>query len=143
MKTLLYRMMNVSLTAVAALLLTAGTATVNAQTVFENTKVVKSHGIPSLTLGVKSDNEGLKRSSIYFAGQYKIVEMVKPLTEQLRRENDASVRVLIALSLFEIGTPESMDAIKSLAAFDKNDRVRNISNSILTNYNRNIVTSTK
>jgi HEAT repeat protein len=142
MKTLLQYLFKAFLPA-AVFLLVSGFTSANAQTVFERTKTVKEHALPNLAVGIKSDNEGLKKSSIFFAGHYKIPEMVKPLSEQLRRENDASVRVLIALSLFEIGTAESMEVVKNLAANDRNTRVRNMSRSILEEYGRNTLTSTK
>lgn len=142
MKTLLNYLLKTFLPA-AAFVFVAGFTPANAQPSLDRTKTINEHGLPSLALGIKSNNDGVKKSAIYLAGQYKLPEMVKPLTEQLRRENDASVRVLIALALYEIGTAESMEVIKNLAENDKNTRVRNMSKSILDEYDRNNVTSTK
>lgn len=142
MKTLLNNLLKAFLPAAAFVFVTGFTSS-NAQPSLDRTKTVTEHGLPSLAIGIKSANDGVKKSAIYLAGQYKFPEMVKPLTEQLRRENDASVRVLIALALYEIGTAESIEVIKNLAATDKNTRVRNMSKSILEEYDRNNLTSTK
>lgn len=88
-------------------------------------------GVKNLICGIKSENTGLKKSSIYFAGKYKITEAVDALTNRLAIENDENIRVLIALALYEIGVPEGFEAIKNLAANDRSEKVRKTSIAIV------------
>jgi hypothetical protein len=52
--------------------------------------------------GLNSDNDGLRKSCIYFAGKYKITEAVDILKEQLSEEENPETSVLIVLALYEI-----------------------------------------
>lgn len=90
-----------------------------------------ANAIGNLVNGIKSDNEGLKRSSIYLAGYYKIEEVVPALTEQLHKEKNESNRLLIALTLNEIGTPEAVNVLKELSKQDGSEKVKRISNAVL------------
>ena len=72
--------------------------------------------INNLIVGIQSDNEGLKKSSIYYAGIYELKEMVEPLIELLNKEKDTDMRVLIALTLYKIGNKDGLKAIVDLVA---------------------------
>src|ERR1035437_611152 len=61
------------------------------------------NAIENLKVGIKSDNNGLKKSSIYFAGYYRLAETVPVLTEQIKKESDPKTRILIAMVLYNIG----------------------------------------
>ena len=54
--------------------------------------------------GITSDNTGLRKSCITFAGKYKISEAIDTLTDQLNIENDPEIHKLISNALFEIRT---------------------------------------
>jgi len=82
------------------------------------------NAVENLKVGIKSDNCGLKKSSIYFAGYYRVKETVPVLTEQIKKESDPKVRVLIALVLYKIGDEKSIGLVKELAAKDSNPEVR-------------------
>lgn len=83
---------------------------------------------------IKSENKGVRRSSIYMAGKYKLAEAVLPLTEQLRNESDAQTRILIALSLHKIGDAQGLAAVKQFAASDRNSEVRRMCTAIYNDY---------
>ena len=89
-----------------------------------NYKNINEYSLESLKKGIQSDNPGLRRSAIYMAGLYKIDEVVETLVDQLDKEKIPSNRVLIALSLYNIGNPEGMEAVKDLAARDKDKVVK-------------------
>jgi hypothetical protein len=89
-----------------------------------NYKNINEYSLESLKKGIQSDNPGLRRSAIYMAGLYKIDEVVETLVDQLDKEKIPSNRVLIALSLYNIGNPEGMEAVKDLAARDKDKEVK-------------------
>jgi HEAT repeat protein len=85
-------------------------------------------------MGIESENAGLSKSSIYYAGLYRVPEAVKPLVEKMKAETDASTKVLIALALFRIGDPEGMDMIESLSVSDKDPKVRRMCSAIFNEY---------
>jgi HEAT repeat protein len=82
------------------------------------------NAIENLKVGIKSDNSGLKRSSIYYAGYYGFTETVPTLTEQMKKETDPRTRILIALVLYKIGDEKSIDLFKEMAIKDSNPEVR-------------------
>ncbi len=99
-----------------------------------NYKNINEHSLQSLKEGIKSDNPGLRKSAIYLAGYYKIDEAVETLVEELEKVKDPSTRVLIALSLYNIGTRDGMEAVKALAANDKDIKVKRMSTALYKQY---------
>ncbi len=94
------------------------------------------YALQNLLAGIKSDNEGVQRSSIYFAGKYRIAESESALIEQLSKEENPSTRILIALVLYEMGSLEGLDAVKKLALNDVDPKVRRMSTHI---YNERLI----
>ena len=94
------------------------------------------YALQNLLAGIKSDNEGVKRSSIYFAGKYLIAESESALIEQLSKEENPSTRILIALVLFEMGSMEGLEAVRKLALNDVDTKVRRMSTHI---YNEHLI----
>ena len=88
------------------------------------------YALQNLLAGIKSDNEGVQRSSIYFAGKYRIAESESALIEQLNKEENPSTRILIALVLFEMGSIEGLKAVRELALNDVDPKVRRMSTHI-------------
>ena len=68
------------------------------------------------------------------AGFYKIDEAVDILTGQLLVEKDPGIKILIALSLYNIGNPEGVEAIRKLAVKDSNSEVRRMSTILYKEY---------
>jgi HEAT repeat protein len=92
------------------------------------------YAFDNLLEGIKSDNNGVKRSSIYFVGYYRIAEAEEALIEQLKKEHNPSNRILIALVLYELGSKDGLLAVKNLAANDNNQKVRRMSTHIYNEY---------
>ncbi len=90
--------------------------------------------VKNLAMGIASDNLGLRRSCIYFAGFYEIEELVNPLVEQLAKEPDSNTRILIALSLYKIGSKDAIKAIEELAKNDVNPKVKKMGIAILNEF---------
>ena len=90
--------------------------------------------VANLIIGINSENRGLEKSSIYYAGRDRVTEAVDALIERLNNEDDPSTRILIALSLYEIRDRRGFNAIKELSTKDKNERVRSISRLIYNEY---------
>jgi HEAT repeat protein len=100
------------------------------------------HALENLVAGIHSDNTGLKRSAIYFAGKYRIAESEKALIDQLKEENDPSTRILIALVLYEMGSEEGLLEVKELSLKDEDARVRRMATQIYNEYLVNDAAST-
>ena len=92
------------------------------------------NAIENLKVGIKSENTGLKKSSIYFAGFYRVAETVPALTEQMKKETDPKTRILIALVLYKIGDEKRIDLVKEMAAKDENPEVRRMCTCIYNAY---------
>jgi len=90
--------------------------------------------VKNLAMGIASDNLGLRRSCIYFAGFYEIEELVNPLVEQLAKEPDSNTRILIALSLYKIGSKDAIKAIEEVAKNDVNPKVKKMGIAILNEF---------
>ena len=91
----------------------------------------------NLIIGINSDNEGLSRSSIYYAGKDKIAEAVDALIEKMWKEKDPNTRILIALSLYQIGEFRGLEAVKELAVNDSDERIKNMSALIFDQFYKN------
>jgi len=92
------------------------------------------YALVNLLDGISSKNDGVKRSSIYFVGKYRIAEAEQLLIEQLKKEQDPSNRILIALVLYELGSKDGLLEIKKLVTNDDNQKVRRMSTHIYSEY---------
>ena len=95
------------------------------------------NAVNTLIKGIKSDNEGLSRSSIYFAGKYKIAEAVDALVEEMRKKKEPNTRILIALSLYQIGDFDGLQAVKEQAINDGDENVKKMSALIFDEFYKN------
>lgn len=92
------------------------------------------YALKNLLAGIHSDNEGVKRNSIYFAGYYRVTETEDALISQLKKEENPSTRILISLVLYEIGSEKGLNEIKNLSVNDKDSKVRRIAAQIYDEY---------
>jgi len=126
---------NMNLT--AAVLLTAMLAAgslVYAKTNLTDPNVKGKLAIENLKNGIKSDNEGLKKCAIYFAGYYRVSETVPTLAEVVKKETQPSTKILIALVLYRIGDERGISLVRDMAAKDKNPEVRRMCTCIYNAY---------
>ena len=109
---------------------------VSAQSAAEVRKICSSDfAVNNLTKGINSDNLGLCKSCIYYAGYYKIQRCVKPLTRILGNTSiEANVRKLAAVCLFRIGDRKGINAIRDTALFEKDDRLKNFCSALYEAY---------
>jgi hypothetical protein len=107
-------------------------------TSFNNVKLSKA-AIENLKLGVKFDNEGVRKCCIYFVGKYKISELKEDLMDQLIKEENPRIRILIALSLYQLEDSECIDFLKIFAINDKDQEVRRMCTAIYNEYWKNTV----
>jgi len=92
------------------------------------------YALKNLVAGIQSDNTGVKRSSIYFAGKYRIAEVESILINQLNEEDDARTRILIALVLYEMGSEEGLLEVQKLSLSDEDAKVRRMTTQIFNEY---------
>ena len=88
------------------------------------TEEIDSQSILNLKTAIKSENEGLKRSAIYFTGKYKIHQAEDELIELLEEEKSQRNKKLIALVLYKMRSNRSIDVIKDLAFNDPDINVK-------------------
>ena len=100
------------------------------------------YALRNLVAGIQSENNGVKRSSIYFAGKYRIAETESALIDQLKEEKDPSTRILIALVLYEMGSGEGLMEVQKLSINDKDAKVRRMATQIYNEYLVNDIQST-
>lgn len=80
----------------------------------------------NLIEGINSDNEGLKVSAAYLAGEIKSDMSVIPLLRMFNSGANDKVRIAAALSLVKIGDPRGLKAIKFAFQYDDSKYVRNL-----------------
>lgn len=92
------------------------------------------YALDNIIMGIHSENEGVRKSAIYFAGKYKVKETAQDLIDQLSKEGNASIKILIALSLFEIDSKEGLEEVRKLSLNDNNQKVRRMAAFIYNEY---------
>jgi len=97
----------------------------------------KARQVNTLIQGIQSENEGLRRSSIYLAGRYAIAEAVPALVEELKQEDEASNKILISLALYYIGDEAGLEKVKELVHKDTDERVRRMAYAIYDTFTKN------
>jgi len=96
-----------------------------------------NESIESLKMGVKNDNEGVRKCCIYFAGKYKIAELKDELVDQISKEQNPRIRILIALSLYQLENGDGIELLKIFALNDKDQEVRRMCTAIYNEYWKN------
>lgn len=91
---------------------------------------INENSIGNLKNAIKSENPGLRKSGIYFAGKHSVKEVSETLLDQLNVEKDPSLRVLIIRVLYIIENDKFLDEIYYLAMNDENVRVRKMASAI-------------
>ena len=87
---------------------------------------------------IQSDNDGVKKDCIYFAAIYDVKEAYETLDEQLKNENNPSLRVLISLALCKLSDPNGVNSVDNDTLLDWREKVSSISNSIINDNMKHI-----
>ncbi len=90
--------------------------------------------LENLEMGIKSSNDGVRESTIYFAGKYRLIETEDYLIEQLKVEKNSDIKILIGLALFRMNSEKGMNELEVLAEKDANQKVRRMSRAIYNEY---------
>jgi hypothetical protein len=94
----------------------------NAQSLPIDEITKNKYALDNLIAGIKSENCGVKRSAIYFAGKYGIKDVQDVLLEELKNENEPCTRILMALVLYELGNSDGLLLVRNMI---RNDGDRN------------------
>ena len=92
------------------------------------------YALQNLEMGIRSENDGVRESAIYLAGQYRFIDTEDALIKQLRVEKKSDIRVLIGLALYRMDSEKGMSELQKLALKDENPRVRRMSSAIYSEY---------
>ena len=87
--------------------------------------------INNLKNGINSDNDGLRRCSIYLAGYYQINELTGILSELLKKSEDSKDKVIILMALYKIGGETSYNAINSFLSGSTDVEANEVADMIL------------
>lgn len=119
------------------ILLLALATVVTLTTTAQTKHTLNENAISNLKNGIESENTGLKRSAIYFAGYYKVDEMVESIREEMLNSNDPQIQVLAALALYEIGDERVMSDLIDLSNNETEEaRVRQMAKAIFDTWER-------
>jgi HEAT repeat protein len=91
----------------------------------------------NLLAGIRSDNFGLRTSAAIQAGHLRSERMVPALVDMLKNDDDERARIVAALSLYRIGDPIGIHAVRHAARFDESARVRRLCALFYMEYLRN------
>ena len=87
--------------------------------------------VANLAAGILSENYGLQRSSIYFAGYYKVADVANEITKVMLTSDQPNIKILAALALYEIGDEEALDNFAYLVNNEQeNLKVRRLAKAI-------------
>jgi HEAT repeat protein len=92
------------------------------------------YALQNIEMGIQSENDGVRESAIYLAGQYRFIDTEDALIKQLKVEKDSDIKVLIGLALFRMSSEKGMNELLGLATQDENPRVRRMSSAIYSEY---------
>lgn len=79
----------------------------------------------NLFVGLKSDNDGLRRSCAYMLGVINSSRATIPLMRELRYSKDPEMRVAAAWALCRIGSGVGVYAVKIAVEWDESQKVQN------------------
>lgn len=104
----------------------------------DNHRQLTKLDLVNLKAGIQSDNDGVKKDCIYFAAIYDVKEAYETLDEQLKNENNPSLRVLISLALCKLSDPNGVNSVDNDTLLDWREKVSSISNSIINDNMKHI-----
>lgn len=105
---------------------------VNQGTTFKN-----KYALDNLIAGIKSENHGVQKTCIYYAGLYKVEETVDYLIEVIKKSKEEDIQKLVVLSLYEIKDEHGIEFLKNYSSKCPNKDVKRISILAYRDYKSN------
>jgi hypothetical protein len=88
----------------------------------------------NLSAAIKSDNEGVREDAIYLVGKYRLIDFENDLLNQLDKEKNPNIKVLIGLALYRMESEKGVQRMLELSSKDSDARVRRMSLAIYNEY---------
>ena len=101
----------------------------------KSTKTTKwERMIANFDHSLNSEIRGVRMSTVEFVGRYKISNFESKLIEMLNEEDVIEDKQLIALSLFQLGTINSIEGIKKSAVESNNKEYKEFCSKLLKKF---------
>jgi hypothetical protein len=84
------------------------------QTKTESQAQLTENSLTNFISGIQSDNLGVKKCCIYFAGKYRLREAAQTLINEFDKSNNQDYESLIVWSLCRIGDEGCIDKLKKI-----------------------------
>jgi HEAT repeat protein len=92
------------------------------------------YAIDNLISCLTSENQGVKRQGVYYAGLYKVDESVDYLIEIIKNKNNDEVQKLAVLSLLRIDSKKGINFLKKLTTESDNADLKKLSSLVYLDY---------
>ena len=80
--------------------------------------------------GIQSDNYGLKMSSIYLAGKYKITDVSKELINEMKVSENEEVCQMLVWSLYQIGDESCCNEMRTIIENHPSEKIKSFCESM-------------
>ncbi len=80
--------------------------------------------------GIQSDNYGLKMSSIYLAGKYKINDVSKELVKEMKVSDNEEVCQMVVWSLYQIGDESCCNEMRTIIENHPSEKIKSFCESM-------------
>ncbi len=115
---------------ITVLVLFAWSNFLNSQTIIDQEIELSDAAIKSVLQGIKSENEGVKRSCIYFAGKYKIKEASECLVEEFPSLDDGELCSMLVWSLYQIGNESCCKELQIIVKNHDSEELKNFCSNL-------------
>jgi len=102
------------------------------QTKTESQKQLPKNSISNFITGIQSDNHGVKKCSIYFAGKYRIHEAAQTLINEFDKTSSRKFESLITWSLSRIGDECCIKKLKDILASHPRNELKLFCSTLLS-----------
>ena len=80
--------------------------------------------------GIQSDNYGIKMSSIYLAGKYKITDVSKELVKEMKVSDNEEVCQMLVWSLYQIGDKSCCKEMRTIIENHSSEKIKSFCESM-------------
>jgi FOG: HEAT repeat len=91
---------------------------------------LEPNAIKTLIAGVENENDGVRRCSIIYVGEYKVKEAAPHLIKAFKKEKCCKNKISIALSIYQIGESKYIEALKEISNNEADPKVKMFCNVV-------------
>lgn len=118
---------------------------ISCQTV-DNQKIhLDSSALKNYQDNLKSDNDGIVKSSLFFAGKYKLSEVAPDVLEILKNSEDEDLCKWAVWSIYEIGDEHCCSELQKILQNHPSEKIKELCNLLhgIKNYEKELILSSK